>query len=145
MSYTLFLVKNLMPYICCLRYTSIHLLSSTTVIFTFFFMDTLIFFLSGCSTAKTENISYSELRRATNNFHQSNKIGRGGFGIVYKVQLYSKYFSSFICLSFIAWTTSICMRLTWCYSQNYVAKTFRCLSAVLQNFVFQTCYYLRCD
>lgn len=83
------LVKNLMPYICCLRYTSIHLLSSTTVIFTFFFMDTLIFFLSGCSTAKTENISYSELRRATNNFHQSNKIGRGGFGIVYKVQLYS--------------------------------------------------------
>lgn len=39
---------------------------------------------AGCSTAKSKNISYSELRRATNNFHQSNKIGRGGFGIVYK-------------------------------------------------------------
>ncbi|KAL3341108.1 hypothetical protein AABB24_025591 [Solanum stoloniferum] len=39
---------------------------------------------AGRSTAKTKNISYSELRRATNNFHQSNKIGRGGFGIVYK-------------------------------------------------------------
>lgn len=83
------LVKDLMPYICCLRYTSIHLFSATILISTFCFMDTLTFSLSGCSTAKTKNISYSELRRATNNFHQSNKIGRGGFGIVYKVQLYS--------------------------------------------------------
>lgn len=78
-----------MRYICCLTYTSIHLFSTTTLIFTSCIMDTLIFSLSGCSTAKTKNISYSELRRATNNFHQSNKIGRGGFGIVYKVQLYS--------------------------------------------------------
>ncbi|XP_021858299.1 cold-responsive protein kinase 1 isoform X2 [Spinacia oleracea] len=34
-----------------------------------------------------ENIrrfSYNELRVATNNFNSSNKIGRGGFGIVYK-------------------------------------------------------------
>ncbi|XP_064973846.1 putative serine/threonine-protein kinase isoform X2 [Musa acuminata AAA Group] len=29
-------------------------------------------------------ISYDELRSATDNFHQSNKIGRGGFGTVYK-------------------------------------------------------------
>ncbi|XP_050370221.1 cold-responsive protein kinase 1-like isoform X2 [Argentina anserina] len=29
-------------------------------------------------------LSYNELRSATNNFHASNKIGRGGFGIVYK-------------------------------------------------------------
>ncbi|KAF8391372.1 hypothetical protein HHK36_023676 [Tetracentron sinense] len=28
--------------------------------------------------------SYKELRSATNDFHSSNKIGRGGFGIVYK-------------------------------------------------------------
>ncbi|KAF3670651.1 putative LRR receptor-like serine/threonine-protein kinase [Capsicum annuum] len=39
---------------------------------------------AGSSTAKTKKFSYSELRVATNNFHQSNKIGRGGFGIVYK-------------------------------------------------------------
>jgi len=29
--------------------------------------------------------SYSELRSATDNFHPSNRIGRGGFGTVYKV------------------------------------------------------------
>ncbi|KAJ8461608.1 hypothetical protein OPV22_034534 [Ensete ventricosum] len=29
-------------------------------------------------------ISYDELRSATDNFHRSNKIGRGGFGTVYK-------------------------------------------------------------
>ncbi|CAN6553288.1 unnamed protein product [Malus baccata var. baccata] len=34
-----------------------------------------------------ENIkafSYNELRSVTDNFHPSNKIGRGGFGTVYK-------------------------------------------------------------
>ncbi|XBI47450.1 hypothetical protein VPH35_111393 [Triticum aestivum] len=36
---------------------------------------------------RTTNIhlfSYKEIRRATNNFHRSNKLGRGGFGTVYK-------------------------------------------------------------
>ncbi|XP_051128325.1 putative serine/threonine-protein kinase isoform X2 [Andrographis paniculata] len=38
----------------------------------------------GTSIAKTQNFTYNELRAATNNFHRSNKIGRGGFGTVYK-------------------------------------------------------------
>ncbi|KAM1091238.1 hypothetical protein ACFX2J_018546 [Malus domestica] len=33
----------------------------------------------------TKAFSYDELRLATDNFHSSNKIGRGGFGTVYKV------------------------------------------------------------
>ncbi|XP_048446973.1 putative serine/threonine-protein kinase [Pyrus x bretschneideri] len=32
----------------------------------------------------TKAFSYNELRLATDNFHSSNKIGRGGFGTVYK-------------------------------------------------------------
>ncbi|XP_031131788.1 cold-responsive protein kinase 1-like isoform X1 [Ipomoea triloba] len=36
------------------------------------------------SIARTRNFSYAELRAATNNFGQVNKIGRGGFGTVYK-------------------------------------------------------------
>ncbi|XP_047946808.1 putative serine/threonine-protein kinase [Salvia hispanica] len=33
---------------------------------------------------RTRTFSFDELRVATNNFNMSNKIGRGGFGIVYK-------------------------------------------------------------
>ncbi|KAK2967210.1 hypothetical protein RJ640_030127 [Escallonia rubra] len=35
--------------------------------------------------ANVKNFSYNELRTATDNFHGKNKIGRGGFGTVYKV------------------------------------------------------------
>ncbi|KAK6126886.1 hypothetical protein DH2020_039371 [Rehmannia glutinosa] len=38
----------------------------------------------GASIAMTKHFSYSELRVATNNFHITNKIGKGGFGTVYK-------------------------------------------------------------
>ncbi|KAI4972230.1 cold-responsive protein kinase 1-like [Hordeum vulgare subsp. vulgare] len=36
------------------------------------------------SEKKIRLFSYAELRSATNNFHRSNNIGRGGFGTVYK-------------------------------------------------------------
>ncbi|GMI77165.1 cold-responsive protein kinase 1 [Hibiscus trionum] len=32
----------------------------------------------------TKLFPYKELKMATRNFHHSNKIGEGGFGIVYK-------------------------------------------------------------
>lgn len=32
-----------------------------------------------------KKLSYNELKTATHDFHPANKIGRGGFGIVYKV------------------------------------------------------------
>ncbi|XP_051125284.1 cold-responsive protein kinase 1-like isoform X2 [Andrographis paniculata] len=38
----------------------------------------------GASIAKTKKFTYKELTAATNNFHRRNKIGRGGFGTVYK-------------------------------------------------------------
>ncbi|XP_058078034.1 putative serine/threonine-protein kinase [Magnolia sinica] len=39
----------------------------------------------GYSSGKNINLfSYDELRAATRNFHESSKIGRGGFGTVYK-------------------------------------------------------------
>ncbi|WOK94846.1 hypothetical protein Cni_G03551 [Canna indica] len=41
--------------------------------------------LDGFSQEKNVRLfSYIELKSATNNFHPSNKIGRGGFGTVYK-------------------------------------------------------------
>ncbi|CAA0826579.1 Protein kinase superfamily protein [Striga hermonthica] len=40
---------------------------------------------AGPSITKTKNFAYGDLRAATNNFNnRTNKIGRGGFGIVYK-------------------------------------------------------------
>lgn len=33
--------------------------------------------------------SYTELRGATQDFHPSNELGRGGFGVVYKVCIIS--------------------------------------------------------
>ena len=39
----------------------------------------------------TDNVnlfSYNSLRSATRNFHPSNRIGGGGFGVVYKVSLH---------------------------------------------------------
>ncbi|KAJ0598519.1 putative protein kinase RLK-Pelle-DLSV family [Helianthus annuus] len=40
--------------------------------------------LEGYSLDNVRNFSYKELRLATDNFDRSTKIGRGGFGVVYK-------------------------------------------------------------
>lgn len=39
-----------------------------------------------------KQLSYKELKTATDDFNPDNKIGRGGFGIVYKVLLVFAYF-----------------------------------------------------
>ncbi|KAB1199195.1 putative serine/threonine-protein kinase [Morella rubra] len=39
---------------------------------------------SGNSLGNVKNFSYKELRLATDSFHPSKKLGRGGFGTVYK-------------------------------------------------------------
>ena len=44
--------------------------------------------LSGID-AKPYTFSYSELRNATNDFSLDNKLGEGGFGPVYKVNILS--------------------------------------------------------
>ncbi|KAE9452589.1 hypothetical protein C3L33_15506, partial [Rhododendron williamsianum] len=40
--------------------------------------------LEGKQLGNIHNFSHNELRNATDNFHRSNKLGQGGFGIVYK-------------------------------------------------------------
>ena len=45
--------------------------------------------LSGIYSEKNIRLfSYAELRTATDNFNRTNKVGRGGFGTVYKVTIH---------------------------------------------------------
>ena len=41
--------------------------------------------------------SYAELRVATDNFNPSNKLGQGGFGVVYKVCIPINFLSHLLC------------------------------------------------
>lgn len=52
---------------------------------------------------------YKELRAATTDFSQTNKIGEGGFGSVYKVNtdvLFNIYFISSFCMIIMFWRNS---------------------------------------
>ena len=42
--------------------------------------------------------SYAEIRVATDNFNPSNKLGEGGFGVVYKVCIYVNFYEIFFVL-----------------------------------------------
>lgn len=59
-------------------------LSSSLLAYRYSYYNLLCGF-EGNLPENVRDFSYNELRSATNNFHASNKIGRGGFGIVYKV------------------------------------------------------------
>jgi len=39
--------------------------------------------------------TYNELRAITNNFHGDNELGKGSFGVVYKMNIYTFTFFSF--------------------------------------------------
>ncbi|KAL5065678.1 hypothetical protein RYX36_027415 [Vicia faba] len=43
--------------------------------------------LTGIMVAKSTEFSYQELAKSTNNFSLDNKIGQGGFGVVYYAEL----------------------------------------------------------
>ena len=41
--------------------------------------------MEGIQSVESLQYNFSTIRAATNNFSDANKIGKGGFGIVYKV------------------------------------------------------------
>ena len=43
-------------------------------------------------------LDLSTLRAATNDFDESNKLGEGGFGVVYKVLIISFYINFLFCI-----------------------------------------------
>ena len=43
-------------------------------------------------------LDLSTLRAATDNFDESNKLGEGGFGVVYKVLIISFYIDCLFCI-----------------------------------------------
>ncbi|KAK7295864.1 hypothetical protein RJT34_18778 [Clitoria ternatea] len=49
--------------------------------------------LTGIMVAKSMDFSYQELAKATNNFNLDNKIGQGGFGVVYYAELRGEFSS----------------------------------------------------
>lgn len=56
--------------------------------FVFFFVGIFIVFWTYPDEENQENFrvfNYDELKSITNGFHSSNKVGEGGFGIVYQV------------------------------------------------------------
>jgi hypothetical protein len=46
-------------------------------------------------------LDLSTLRTATANFNESNKIGEGGFGTVYKVRNFNQFLINYLCFTTI--------------------------------------------
>ncbi|KAK7316535.1 hypothetical protein RJT34_00076 [Clitoria ternatea] len=53
--------------------------------------ELVLLLLLGLQALWLQNQSYQELANATNNFNLDNKIGQGGFGVVYYAELRGEY------------------------------------------------------
>ena len=85
----------------------------------------------------TDNVnlfSYNSLRSATRNFHPSNRIGGGGFGVVYKVSLHR------FRVAFVVTAASVESTIRWWFSHKDVVFFF-CFSYVGDDYIVLAAFY----
>lgn len=85
----------------------------------------LFFCWIGILIENSKQISFKELRQATDCFHPSNKIGRGGFGTVYKVWNLQMVLYVLILMQnwwafYPFWRVEALLNILWMYLYNYV-------------------------
>lgn len=66
----------------------------------YLFSITVASHMEDIESIKSLLIDLSTLRTATNNFAENNKLGEGGFGVVYKVGALFLYHIHILCSSF---------------------------------------------